>query len=62
MGLAKAWRAGRSIADPELKAAAKEAFIMLCRALDESNTQDRLAGRIHPTRMYLKRKNAGLLE
>lgn len=64
MALAKAWRAGgtRMKKDADLNAAAKEAFILLCRLVDESNTNDRLANRIHPTRMFLKRKAAGLLD
>lgn len=62
MGLAKAWRAARSQSDPALREAGKEAFILLCRQLDASNSADRDAGRLHPTRMYLRRQAAGLMD
>lgn len=62
MGLAKAWRASRNQkGQGEIREAGKEAFILLCRLLDESNTNDRLAGRTHPTTMYIRRQNANLL-
>lgn len=62
VALAKAWRAGRSVKDPGLKQAAKDAFGQLCRELDILNRQDAEAGRVAALRVYRRRQAAGLLE
>jgi hypothetical protein len=62
MGLAKTWRVARSSNDPEVKRAGKEAFILLCRLLDESNSQDHKAGRLNPAKLYLRRQRASLID
>jgi len=62
VGLAKAWRAGRSTSDPKLKAAAKEAFGQLCRELDLLSSVDKAAGRMHPTELFRRRSIWGLLD
>lgn len=61
MGLAKAWRAARSAPAGPLREAGKEAFILLCRQIDASNTADLKAGRMNPTRLFAIRRNMGLL-
>lgn len=62
VGMAKAWRAGRSIKDPDLRQAAKEAFSQMCRELDELNAQDKKAGRLPALRLFYRRMRAGLLD
>jgi hypothetical protein len=62
IGLAKAWRAGRSIKDPALRQAAKDAFSQLCRELDALVSDDTAAGRMHPTKVYARREARGLLD
>jgi hypothetical protein len=73
VSLAQAWRAGKDIARPDksknpsaeakaLKTAAKEAFDSMCRELDAMTAEDRAAGRMHPTALYLKRERIGLLD
>lgn len=62
IGLAKAWRAARSIKDPALRQAGKDAFSQMCRELDALTALDLDAGRLHPTKLYLRRERAGLLD
>jgi len=62
MGLAKAWRAARSAPVGPLREAGKDAFVMLCREIDASNSADHKAGRMNPTRLYTIRQARGLLE
>lgn len=60
-GLAKAWRAARSAPVGPLREAGKDAFILLCRLIDESNTKDRLAGRMNATKVLIQRQAYNLL-
>lgn len=65
VGLAQAWRLGRHFgpsADPELKAAAAQAFRDLCRIADEFNAEDRAEGRVPALKVYRRRQTAGLLD
>jgi plasmid replication initiation protein len=45
-----------------LREAGKEAFILLCRQIDASNTADLKAGRMYATKLYAIRQSRGLLE
>jgi len=62
IGLAKAWRAARSIKDPALRQAGKDAFSQMCRELDALTSADLAAGRAHPTRMHAHRGSFGFLD
>lgn len=62
VALAKAWRMSRSVSDPALKAAGKEAFSQLCAELDMLNAGDKEAGRMPALKVYRRRSIAGLLE
>lgn len=62
VAMAKAWRMARSIKDPELKQAGKEAFGMLCRELDALIAEDAKAGRVQALKVFRRRQLAGLLD
>jgi hypothetical protein len=60
--LAQAWRAARSSKDPAMRQAGNMAFKMLCQKTDMFNEEDRNAGRLHPTRVFMQRERDGLLD
>lgn len=62
VALAKAWRSARSVSDPALKLAGKEAFAMLCRELDALNRGDTEAKRVPALKVFKRRQAAGLLD
>lgn len=59
--LGQVWRAARGSKDPGVRAAGKLAFALMCRRLDEANTEDRLAGRLNPVALFIRQQDAGLL-
>ncbi|CAB4198829.1 hypothetical protein UFOVP1324_56 [uncultured Caudovirales phage] len=62
VGLAKAWRMSRNGHAPELKAAGREAFSMMCRELDALNARDKEAGRMSALRVFYRRVKNGLMD
>lgn len=62
VGMAKAWRAGRSVQDPVLRQAAKEAFSLMCRELDALNATDKAAGRVPALKVFWRRLKTGMLD
>lgn len=59
--LGQVWRSARSSKDPGVKAAAKLAFALMCRRLDEANAEDRAAKRPRPEQVFMLRQAAGLI-